>query len=348
MTARLPKEPTGTLNDSPAMTSFIEAALREKGAAKGGLPTNIGLIKKGRHKIDTFALGAAWMGNHNTPFIVNGDPNEKDFKIENLSMNETMADRLQDRVSLLRGVDNLRRDIDANKTIGSMDGFNRQAMDMLFSDSFRNAFDLSLESDSVRDRFGRHAWGQRAILARRLVEAGARFVTIVMENPYVSGIKMPKYGTYNWDSHAVNCHLFDEAKLRLPLYDKVITAMIEDLYDRGLDQRVMLVVTGEFGRTPKIEVNPGTHTKVKQPGRGHWPGAMSMLVSGGGMRTGQVIGATNDKGEHPISRAMTPNDVWASILLHMGIDQDQTFLDHGGRPQPILPFGSPIKELLPS
>lgn len=348
MTARRPKEPTGTLNDAPAMTSFIEAALRKKGAAKGGLPTNIGLIKKGRHNIDTFALGAAWMGNQNTPFIVNGDPNEKDFKIENLTINESMADRLQDRISLLRGVDNLRRDIDADKTIGSMDNFNKQAMDMLFSAAFRNAFDLSLENDSVRDRFGRHAWGQRAILARRLVEAGARFVTIVMENPYVSGIKMPKYGTYNWDSHAVNCHLFDEAKIRLPIYDKVISAMIEDLYDRGLDRRVMLVVTGEFGRSPKIETNLGTHTKVKQPGRDHWPGAMSMLVSGGGMRTGQVIGATNDKGEHPISRAMTPNDVWASILHHLGIDQHQTFLDHGGRPQPILPFGSPIRELLPS
>ena len=348
MTARRPKEPTGTLNDAPAMTSFIEAALRKKGAAKGGLPTNIGLIKKGRHNIDTFALGAAWMGKQNTPFIVNGDPNEKDFKIENLTINESMADRLQDRISLLRGVDNLRRDIDANKTIGSMDNFNKQAMDMLFSAAFRNAFDLSLENDSVRDRFGRHAWGQRAILARRLVEAGARFVTIVMENPYVSGIKMPKYGTYNWDSHAVNCHLFDEAKIRLPIYDKVISAMIEDLYDRGLDRRVMLVVTGEFGRSPKIETNLGTHTKVKQPGRDHWPGAMSMLVSGGGMRTGQVIGATNDKGEHPISRAMTPNDVWASILHHLGIDQHQTFLDHGGRPQPILPFGSPIRELLPS
>ena len=348
MTARRPKEPTGTLNDAPAMTSFIEAALRKKGAAKGGLPTNIGLIKKGRHNIDTFALGAAWMGNQNTPLIVNGDPNEKDFKIENLTINESMADRLQDRISLLRGVDNLRRDIDANKTIGSMDNFNKQAMDMLFSAAFRDAFDLSLENDSVRDRFGRHAWGQRAILARRLVEAGARFVTIVMENPYVSGIKMPKYGTYNWDSHAVNCHLFDEAKIRLPIYDKVISAMIEDLYDRGLDRRVMLVVTGEFGRSPKIETNLGTHTKVKQPGRDHWPGAMSMLVSGGGMRTGQVIGATNDKGEHPISRAMTPNDVWASILHHLGIDQHQTFLDHGGRPQPILPFGSPIRELLPS
>ena len=348
MTARRPKEPTGTLNDAPAMTSFIEAALRKKGAAKGGLPTNIGLIKKGRHNIDTFALGAAWMGYQNTPFIVNGDPNEKDFKIENLTINESMADRLQDRISLLRGVDNLRRDIDANKTIGSMDNFNKQAMDMLFSAAFRNAFDLSLENDSVRDRFGRHAWGQRAILARRLVEAGARFVTIVMENPYVSGIKMPKYGTYNWDSHAVNCHLFDEAKIRLPIYDKVISAMIEDLYDRGLDRRVMLVVTGEFGRSPKIETNLGTHTKVKQPGRDHWPSAMSMLVSGGGMQTGQVIGATNDKGEHPISRAMTPNDVWASILHHLGIDQHQTFLDHGGRPQPILPFGSPIRELLPS
>jgi uncharacterized protein (DUF1501 family) len=226
-----------------------------------------------------------------------------------------------------------------------MDAFNQQAMEMLYSESFRSAFDLSKEPASVRDRFGRHAWGQRAILARRLVEAGARFVTVVMENPYVSGIKMPTYGTYNWDSHAVNCHIFDDARMRLPIYDKVISAMVEDLYSRGLDKRVMLVVTGEFGRTPRIETRAGTQTKVMQPGRDHWPNAMSMLVSGGGMRTGQVIGATDAKGEYPTERALTPNDLWASMLAHLGIDQNRTFLDHGGRPHPILPFGEAIREL---
>ena len=156
---------------------------------------------------------------------------------------------------------------------------------------------------------------------------------------------MPKYGTYNWDSHAVNCHLFKEAKVRLPIYDKVITAMIEDLYAKGLDRRVMLVVTGEFGRTPRIEVRPGTQTKVHQPGRDHWPNAMSMLVAGGGMRTGQVIGATDSRGEYPVERPLTPNDIWASILRHMRVDQNERFIDHGGRPHPILPYGQPVKEL---
>ena len=345
MTARKPKEPTGFVNDAPAVTSFIEAALKEDGAAAGGLPTNLGLIRKGRDQIDVFSLGAAWMGQQNTPFIINGDPNEDGFKIDNLTLGDGMADRLHDRVALLEGIDQMRRDIDASGAMSSMDAFNQQAMEMLYSESFRSAFDLSKEPASVRDRFGRHAWGQRAILARRLVEAGARFVTVVMENPYVSGIKMPSYGTYNWDSHAVNCHIFDDARMRLPIYDRVISAMVEDLYSRGLDKRVMLVVTGEFGRTPRIETRAGTQTKVMQPGRDHWPNAMSMLVSGGGMRTGQVIGATDAKGEYPTERALTPNDLWASVLAHLRIDQNRTFLDHGGRPHPILPFGEPIREL---
>lgn len=347
MTARDPKEPTGFVNDMPAVTSFIEAALKKKNHTKsaGGLPTNIALIRKGRDQTDVFSLGGAWMGQ-NTPFVVNGDPNEPDFKIDSLALKDGMADRLEDRFSLLNGLDNFRRDVDANLSMKSMDEYNRQAVDMLFSDSFRRAFDLSREPEKVRERFGRHAWGQRAILARRLVEAGARFVTVVMENPYVSGIKMPKYGTYNWDSHAVNCHIFKEAKMRLPIYDKVVTAMVEDLHARGLDKRVMLVVTGEFGRTPRISVSSGTQTKINQPGRDHWPNAMSMLVAGGGMRTGQVIGATNSKGEHPVERPLTPNDIWATMLNHLGIDQNQTFLDHGGRPHPILPYGEPVKELL--
>ena len=348
MTARPPREPTGFVNDAPAVTSFIEAALqkRKEGRAANGLPTNVALIKRGRHHIDTFSLGAAWMGGQNTPFIVSGDPNEDDFKIDSLAIPDGMAERLEDRLTLLKGVDKLRRDIDVDGSLHALDEHYRQAVDMIFSERFRQAFDLGQERDAVRERFGRHAWGQRAILARRLVEAGARFVTVVMENPYVSGIKMPKYGTYNWDSHAVNCHLFREAEWRLPIYDKVITAMVEDLHARGLDKRVLLVVTGEFGRTPRVNTQAGTHTKVSQPGRDHWPQAMSMLVAGGGMRTGQVIGATNKKGEHPVDRILSPNDIWATMLHHLGIDPGMLFEDHSGQPHPILSSGKPVRELL--
>jgi len=211
----------------------------------------------------------------------------------------------------------------------------------------QKAFDLSREPDKVRERYGMHVWGQRALLARRLVESGASFVTIVLENPYQGGIAMPTDGTYNWDSHAVNCHLFNDTKRRLPYYDRTISALIEDLYARGLDKRVLLIVTGEFGRTPRIEYSVGTQTKVKQPGRDHWPQAMSVLVSGGGMKMGQVVGSTNAKGEHPKDRPLPPNDLWATMFRHLGIDYNNTsFLDHRGRPMPILPFGDPISELL--
>jgi uncharacterized protein (DUF1501 family) len=155
-----------------------------------------------------------------------------------------------------------------------------------------------------------------------------------------------KEGVYNWDSHAVNCHLFADAKIRFPIYDRAITALVEDLYDRGLDKKVMLVVTGEFGRTPRISSQVGSQTGVMQPGRDHWPGAMSVLVAGAGMRTGQVVGSTNSKGEYPQDRPLTPNDLWATVYRHLGIDYTQSFPDNSGRPMPILPFGEPIAELL--
>ena len=184
-------------------------------------------------------------------------------------------------------------------------------------------------------------------MARRLVEAGVTFVTMLMENPNLPGGN-PKYVSYNWDSHAVNCHLFDDAKVRFPLYDQAVTALVEDLYARGLDRRVLLVVTGEFGRTPRVSYSVGTQTGVMQPGRDHWPNAMSMLVSGGGMRTGQVVGATNAKGEFPKHRPLTPNDLWATVLHHLGINPEHSFPDHAGRPMPILPYGEAIRELLPT
>ena len=141
--------------------------------------------------------------------------------------------------------------------------------------------------------------------------------------------------------------LVQDAIVRFPIYDQVVSAMVEDLYERGLDRRVLLVVTGEFGRTPRVNSQTGSQTKVAQPGRDHWPRAMSMLVSGSGMRTGQVIGSTNAKGEEPQDRALTPNDLWASVYQHLGINYELSFPDLSGRPMPILPFGEPIKELNP-
>jgi len=178
-------------------------------------------------------------------------------------------------------------------------------------------------------------------LARRLVEAGATFVTMVMENPVAPGQQYPKGVIYNWDSHAVNGHIFDDAKFRLPIYDKTVTALVEDVYARGLDKKVLVIVTGEFGRTPRLSYAEG------RPGRDHWPQAMSMLVCGGGMRTGQVVGSTDAKGQHPKDRPLSPNDLWATMFKHLGIDYTNTsFPDHNGRPMPILPDGEPIAELL--
>ncbi len=348
LTGRKPSTPgTGTfVNDTPCVGSMASAAL--DGVRKTqGLPNYIVLGDRRVKKVDTFSFGSAYLGSHRHPFRVSADPTASDFKIENVTLERTTADRLGDRNTLLNGFDNLRRDVDASGLLGSMDIFNRKAMEMMTSPKVREAFDLSKEKDSLRDRFGRHEWGQRAILARRLVERGVPWVTVVMENPYVSGIKMPKYGAFNWDSHAVNCHIFDEARVRLSIYDKVVSAMVEDLHARGLNKRVLLVVTGEFGRTPRIAYGTGIKTKVSQPGRDHWARAMSMLVSGGGMRTGQVIGATNKKGEEPIQRAMTPNDLWATVYQHLGVDYTMEFPDFAGRPMPMLPFGEPIPELNP-
>ncbi len=343
LTGRDPKTPTEFVNDAPAVGSIVAKCREGKNV---GLPNYISGANHGRDGVDVYSFGAAYLGPTYVPFSVPGDPSSKDFSIKNISLDKSMSDRLSDRMSLLNGFDHLRRKIDSSGMMGAMDQFQNRAVELLTSPTARAAFDLSQESDELRDRYGRHAWGQRALLARRLVEAGCSFVTMVMENPYQSGIPSLKQGTYNWDSHAVNCHLFDDAKVRLPIYDRAITALVEDLHNRGLDQRVLLVVTGEFGRTPKISNQVGSQTKVSQPGRDHWPNAMSMLISGGGLQMGKVIGSTNSKGEVPQDQPLTPNDLWATVYRHLGIDPDQSFPDLSGRPMPILPYGSPIEGLI--
>ena len=344
LTGRAPGDPGNFITIHPMIGSMV-AKVRE--GRNFGIPNYVQEADAGRENVDTYGFGAAYLGANHRPFSVVGDPNSPKFQVQNLSLSRQMEGRLDDRVALLSGLDRLRRDVDTHGNMLALDEFNRRALTLLTSDKARNAFDLSQEPDTLRDRYGRHPWGQRALMARRLVEAGVSFVTVVMENPIPPGQVSPKEVSYNWDSHAVNCHLYNDSLLRFPIYERAIMSLIQDIYDRGLDKKVMLVVSGEFGRTPRLTPAIGTATGVKQPGRDHWPQSMSMLVSGGGMRTGQVSGSTNSKGEHPKDRPLTPNDLWATVFRHLGIDyQHSSFPDFSGRPMPILPYGEPISELL--
>ena len=335
MTGRDPREPTGFVNDYPAMGSMI---YHEIGDTTPGMPGYALLTDGGRQQIDTFSLGSAYLGMPTHPFVAFGDPSRTDFKVQNLDARVVKEATLTERMDLLAGMTR------APTPLGKLNGpeiFHGRALELLNSNRARNAFDLTRETEKTRARYGWHAYGQRALMARRLVESGARFVTLTMESPNVLGKEWPKDVTYNWDSHAVNCHIFDDSRWRFPLLDQAVGALIDDLFDRGLDKRVLLVVTGEFGRSPKLEQAKG------RPGRDHWPQAMSLLVSGGGLRMGQVVGSTNSKGEVPKDRPLIPNDLWATVLRHLKVDYaDKSYLDHTGRPMPLLPDGKPISELI--
>jgi len=342
LTGRDPREPVGFVNDYPMVGSMVAEALKDRSRP---LPNYVCGVDGGRQGIDTFSFGSSYLGTAAHPFMVVGDPSDPKFKVQNVSATAEQTAKMQERVRLLGELETVPAGIPHSQS-AALDTFQQRAMRLLTSDATRQAFDLNQEPPQLRERYGMHRFGQRALLARRLVEAGASFVTMVMENPTPPGGTMPKDCTYNWDSHAVNCHLFNDAKWRFPFYDQAIAALVEDIYARGLDRKVLLIVTGEFGRTPRVSTTKGSQTGMDQPGRDHWPSAMSMLLAGGGMRTGQIVGSTTAKGEHPKDRPLTPNDLWATMFRHLGIDHDNTFfLDHRGRPMPILPYGEPIREL---
>ena len=330
LSGRNPLRPLDPISQFPTIPTVVS---RVKESAATNVPAYVASANR------VYGGGSSYLGESALPFVVGRDPNADNFSVPNLGVSGKLKDRLDDRMTLLHSFDNLQRDVDRSGSLEAMDHFNERAVNLLTSERAKRAFDISLESETTRERYGRHKWGQRALLARRLVEAGVTFVTMQMQNPGVPG------GIGNWDIHAVNGHLFDDTRARLPIFDRAIAALIEDLYDRGLDKKVMLVVTGEFGRTPRINPQKGTRSGVIQPGRDHWPGAMSVLVSGGGMRMGQVIGSTTSNGAYAKDNKLDPNDLLASIYRFLGIDYTASFPDHAGRPMPILPSGAPISEL---
>ena len=263
-----------------------------------------------------------WSGMYRVP-IVNGGLRDTHLSVE--------AARMNDRVSLRTSLDRFRRDVDRAGTMSVMDEFSRRALEVVMSGAAQKAFDLSQEDAKTRELYG-PGEGQEALTARRLVEAGVRFVT------FCSRGNGPNSNAHNWDDHAVNWDLPTAMHARLPAYDHIVTTLINDLYERGLDQDVLLIVTGEFGRTPRLEYKDG---KV---GRDHWPSAMSILISGGGMPMGQVIGATDAIGARPSSRPLDPHDILATIYQFLGIDPHLHLPDPSGRPI-ALTHGTPIREL---
>lgn len=341
LTGRDPRSPSELVSEFPMVGSIV-AKVRESHSA--GLPnyiTSVDGAPRGGEPFDPFEVGSSYLGHVAKPFQVAGDPALPSFRVENLLLEPRQAQSFPLRRDLLQSLGKPRAGIDHHPATEAIGVFQRHAFDLLTSEVAGRAFDLKQESEAVRMRYGQHTWGQRALLSRRLVEAGTSFVTVMMQNPIMDRKSLPPGTTVNWDSHAVNCNIFTDSKWRLPYYDQAVTALIEDLYARGLDRRVLLVVTGEFGRTPRISYADGN------PGRDHWPQAMSVLVSGGGLRMGQVIGATDAKGEHPVGRRLTPNDLWATMFRQLGIDfQHTAFPDHSGRPMPILADGEPIAGLL--
>jgi len=339
LTGRDPLQPAGFVNDTPMVASMAAEALKGK---RAGVPNYVCGVDGGRQGIDTFSFGSAYLGPQTHPFMVAGDPADAKFGVKNLAPLAGTENTLADRLALLGKIDHPLRGADLSGTAPGMDALRGRALELLTTDTARTAFDLTRESPKTRELYGMHRYGQRALLARRLVEHGASWVTMVMENATPPGEGLKKDHTYNWDSHAVNCHIFEDTKFKLGFLDQAISALIADLYARGLDRRVLLIVTGEFGRTPRIETDKATG----RPGRDHWPQAMSILVSGA-CKTGTVVGSTTAKAEVPKDRPLTPNDLWATTFKHLDIDHDRTaFLDGSGRPMPMLPYGDAIRELV--
>ncbi len=284
-------------------------------------------------------LGAAFLGPTHEPFGVGGDPNQPEFHVANIGLrNGDAVNQVDRRMGLRRQFDELARTLD-QRPQRSFDTFQEQAWRMISGPEARRAFDLNLEDSRVRDRYGRNTWGQQCLLGRRLVEAGVELVTVTLNGPLCGRVG-------NWDDHAVNHHVFDAMKARAPYFDQAVAALIEDLHQRGLNENVLLMVGGDFGRTPRISYAADSGSGVTQPGRDHWPHAMSFLFSGGNVAPGNVVGRTDRLGEHVVDRRVGVGDFAATIYSHLGIDfENTTIMDPAGRPIPILPEGRPIPEL---
>jgi Protein of unknown function (DUF1501) len=301
------------------------------GPRREGMPAHVAVPYASSIGLRPGYFGANYLGLEHNPFETDGDPNADKFQVANLNLTSGLTvDRLEDRRNLLSSIDGLRRVVDKTRSTDSMDQFQQKAYDLVVGDAGRKAFDLASEDPQLRDRYGRHTWGQSTLLARRLVEAGSTFVTV-------------HFG--GWDHH---WDLKKGMEDYLPKVDSCVATLFEDLHQRGLQDKVLVVLCGEFSRTPRMNDggNGGAPLSMGTPGRDHWGQAMFCLLGGGGVKGGQIVGSTNAKGEVPQDRAVTPSDIHATIYHVLGVDPKVHFLDHTGRPVPALDSGEVIHELI--
>ncbi|HEV3164411.1 MAG TPA: DUF1501 domain-containing protein [Isosphaeraceae bacterium] len=294
-----------------------------EGSVDPAVPPFVGLAPRMGFRMWQNPGDPGYLGLAHAPFTPNGSD------LANLTLQGMSLDRLGDRRSLLRSFDNLRKDIDANGSIEGMDAFTRRAFEILTSSKMVEALDVTREDPRLRAKYGYGdmknvddggpCCNDQFLMARRLVEAGVRCVTLAFGR---------------WDYHNNN---FGQCRERLPKLDLALSALIEDLHMRGLDKDVSVVVWGEFGRTPRIN---------RDAGRDHWAPVSCALLAGGGMRTGQVIGSTNRLGEVAKDRPVTFQNVFATLYRCLGIDPATTVPNHLGRPMYLLDEFEPVHELL--
>lgn len=277
---------------------------------------------------------SAYLGVAYKPFETLADPaKEGPFSVPNFAFADGVTlDRFSDRRTLLHGFDQLRKEVDLSGKMEAMDRFEQQAWGLLSTDKARKAFDLDAEPHSIRERYGfmpafdpgasnrcgAPAWSQRMLLARRLVEAGVRVVTVDLRW---------------WDTHVKG---FESLRLGfLPRFDRAYSALIEDLDQRGLLKNTLVVAWGEFGRTPRVN---------NDAGRDHYPNVFSAALAGGPIQGGRVVGESDAKAAFPKTNPKPPQDVLATIYSHLGVDPSQVYLNRAGRPNIVLPFGNPLHE----
>jgi hypothetical protein len=292
------------VNRTAGHPSFGAVVSKVRGDALGAVPAYVSLRGMSRGTEPGF-LGVA-----HRPFTPSG-PGNANLKLAR----GVTTERLDDRKTLLDAFDTTRRDIDATGTMAGLDEFSGRALEMVTGGVVRTALDLGKEPPKSRERYK----GIESFLtARRLIEAGVGFVTL-------------SYG--GWDTHGNN---FPTLKRQLPILDRGIASFVQDLAECGLSDEVVLVVWGEFGRTPRIN---------RGGGRDHWSPAMSALVAGGGLKMGQAVGATTARGESPKDRPYTVPQLLSTLYRAIGIDPAQTFPNGSGRPMYVLDDRDPVREL---
>jgi uridine phosphorylase len=266
--------------------------------------------------------GPAFLGPSYGPFVIEADPAEPEFAVRDITLpHEIDGSRSTRRQSALREINRFEERVQAiSKNVKSLDAFYERAYNLMTSAAAKEAFDIQRESDTTRRDYGMTSLGQCCLLARRLVEAGCRFVSI--ENGH-------------WDTHRKNTWSLRE--LLVPSFDQALPALLGDLSQRGLLDSTLVVVTTEFGRTPRIN---------QMAGRDHWPSAFSILMAGAGIQGGRVVGATDKQGAYVSDRPITPEDMAATVLSRLGIDPGTILHTPLGRPVPLADGGKPVSELL--